>query len=151
DTTYNKHDVQHQFLDVVTQLCGPEQLQTAVDENGRLKGGVYPPVADATKSGFASDYAAKSDSTNPGEPMRCFAPGALPVLTALAKEFVLCDHWFSSMAGPTEPNRMFAHAATSGGWDESPTNRDYEEIFGAKSVGDASAGISFENGTIFDA
>ena len=47
--------------------------------------------------------------------MRGFAPGALPVLTALAKEFVLCDHWFSAMAGPTEPNRMFVHAATSGG------------------------------------
>jgi phospholipase C len=150
DTTYNKHDVKHQFPDVLTQLCGQAQGQTVV-ANGGLKGGEYPQVVEATKRGFAADYAMNSDSTNPGEPMRSFAPGALPVLTALAKEFVLCDHWFSSMAGPTEPNRMFAHAATSGVWDDSPSNRDYEEIFGAKSLGDASYGVSFENGTIFDA
>jgi phospholipase C len=150
DTTYNKHDVKHQFPDVLMQLCGQAQGRAVVANRG-LKGGAYPQVAEATKRGFAADYAMNSDSTNPGEPMRCFAPGALPVLTALAKEFVLCDHWFSSMAGPTEPNRMFAHAATSGVWDDSPSSGDYEKIFGAKSVGDASYGISFENGTIFHA
>jgi len=55
------------------------------------------------------------------------------------------------MAGPTEPNRMFVHAATSAGWDDSPTNSDYEKIFGAKSAGAAGAGISFQHGTIFGA
>ena len=150
DTTFHTHDVQHQFLDVLTQLCGQAEGQ-AVQVNGGLKGGPYPPVAKASNTGFAADYAINSDSANPGEPMRCFAPGALPVLTALAKEFVLCDHWFSAMAGPTEPNRMFVHAATSDVWDDSPTNRDYEEIFGAKSASDAKAGISFSHGTIFDA
>ncbi|MEJ0064022.1 MAG: alkaline phosphatase family protein [Caulobacteraceae bacterium] len=140
--------MQHQILDVLTQLCGQTAAQKAVDASGHLIGGVYPQV---TNAGFAADYATKSDKDNPGEPMRGFKSGTLPVLTALANEFVLCDHWFSAMAGPTEPNRMFAHAATSGGWDDSPTNGDYEEIFGAKSVGDASAGISFANGTIFDA
>ncbi len=150
DTTFHTHDVQHQFLDVVTQLCGQAQGE-AVKVTGGLKGGPYPPVAEAPNRGFAADYAINSDPTNPGEPMRGFAPGALPVLTALAKEFVLCDHWFSAMAGPTEPNRMFVHAATSGVWDDSPTNSDYETIFGAKSAGDADVGISFEHGTIFDA
>jgi phospholipase C len=148
DTTLQKHDPQHQFLDVLTQLCGPAEGD-AVKVSGGLKGGPYPPVAQAPNTGFAADYA-YTDSDNPGEPMRGFAPGALPVLTALAREFVLCDHWFSAMAGPTEPNRMFVHAATSGGWDDSPTNGDYEEIFGLKSVG-ADAGISFEHRTIFDA
>ena len=147
DRTFHTQDVKHQFPDVLTQLCGQAQGQ-AVNANNGLKGGAYPQV---TNTGFAADYAINSDSNNPGEPMRCFAQGTLPVLTALAKEFVLCDHWFSSMAGPTEPNRMFAHAATSGGWDDSPSNSDYEKIFGLKVAGDASAGISFENGTIFDA
>jgi phospholipase C len=149
DTTFHRHDPQHQFLDVLTQLCGQAEGE-AVKVSGGLNGAPYPPVAEASNTGFAADYAITSDLTNPGEPMRGFAPGALPVLTALAKEFVLCDHWFSAMAGPTEPNRMFVHAATSGGWDDSPTNGDYEEIFGAKSTG-ANAGISFEHGTIFDA
>ena len=150
DKTYGSNDVQHQFPDVLRQLCGEEQAKTVIANNG-LKGAPYPPIADVTKRGFAADYAMKSDKTNPGEPMRCFAEGTLPVLTTLAKEFVLCDHWFSAMAGPTEPNRMFAHAATSGVWDNSPTNSDYAEIFGAKAAGDAGYGISFENGTIFDA
>jgi phospholipase C len=150
DRTYHTHDVQHQFLDVVTQLCGQTQGQT-VAQNGGLNGGAYPPLAEARKTGFAADYALKSDAGNPGEPLRCFGRGTLPVLTALAKEFVLCDHWYSAMAGPTEPNRMFVHAATSGVWDDSPTNGDYEEIFGAKSAGAEDYGISFENGTIFDA
>ena len=149
DKTFHTRDVQHQFLNVLTQLCGQKKGDD-VKMSGGLKGGPYPPVVEAADRGFATDYAINSDSDNPGEPMRCFAPGALPVLTALAKEFVLCDHWFSAMPGPTEPNRMFVHAATSGVWDDSPTNRDYEEIFGAKSVGNANAGISFEHGTIFD-
>jgi phospholipase C len=149
DTTYQTHDVQHQFLDVLTQLCGEAEGE-AVRATGGLKGAAYPPVADANARGFAADYALNSDTANPGEPMRCFAPGATPVLTALASEFVLCDHWFSAMAGPTEPNRMFVHAATSGGWDDSPTNTEYEEIFGGKAVGDSDDGIKFEHGTIFD-
>ena len=48
--------------------------------------------------------------------MECFAPGQLPVLTTLAREFVLCDHWFCSVPGPTMPNRLFVHAASSGGY-----------------------------------
>ena len=150
DVIFGKHDVLHQFPDVLTQLCGQAEGQ-AFGPKGNLKGGAYPTVAEPTKTGFAADYGTNSDKTNPGEPMRCFAPRALPVLTALAKEFVLCDHWHSALPGPTEPNRMFVHAASSGGWDDSPTNTDYEEIFGKKGVGDAGAGISFEHGTIFDA
>jgi phospholipase C len=150
DRTFDTHDVKHQFPDVLMQLSGQAEGQAVINNKG-LKGAAYPPVAEANDRGFAADYAINSDPNNPGEPMRCFAPNTLPVLTALAKEFVLCDHWFSSMAGPTEPNRMFAHAATSGGWDDSPSNRDYEEIFGAKAGGGAGAGISFANGTIFDA
>ena len=146
DRTFNTKDVKHQFPDVLMQLCGQAAGQAVIAGNG-LNGGAYPAV---TQSGFAADYALNSDKTNPGEPMRCFASGALPVLTALANEFVLCDHWFSSMAGPTEPNRMFVHAATSGGWDDSPTPGQYEEIFAGKSAGDADDGIAFENGTIFD-
>ena len=45
-----------------------------------------------------------------------------PSLTALAREFVVCDRWFSSMPGPTEPNRWFVHAGTAGFFDEGPTN-----------------------------
>ncbi len=52
--------------------------------------------------------------------MRCFDPKHVPILTQLATEFAVCDRWFSSLPGPTEPNRYFSHAANSNGFDESP-------------------------------
>jgi hypothetical protein len=48
--------------------------------------------------------------------MNCFDPVQLPVLSTLAKNFVLCDHWFADVPGPTMPNRAFVHAATSQGY-----------------------------------
>jgi len=56
------------------------------------------------------------DSTEQGRFLRCFAKGRLPVLHQLAENFVVCNHWFSSVPGPTAPNRLFAHAATSDGY-----------------------------------
>jgi len=67
--------------------------------------------------GFVFDYAQQPGNTlqNAHTIMRCFAPDTLPVLTTLAKEFAICDHWFASVPGPTWPNRFFVHAATSDG------------------------------------
>lgn len=48
--------------------------------------------------------------------MNCFDPVQLPVLSTLAKNFVLCDRWFADVPGPTMPNRAFVHAATSQGY-----------------------------------
>jgi phospholipase C len=53
--------------------------------------------------------------------MRCFEPSQVPVLTTLAREYAICDAWFSSVPGPTLPNRAFAHFGTSfGRLDMSP-------------------------------
>jgi phospholipase C len=49
--------------------------------------------------------------------MKCFdTPRQLKTMAALAAEFVVCDRWFSSVPGPTWPNRLFVHAATSFGF-----------------------------------
>jgi phospholipase C len=48
--------------------------------------------------------------------MQTFVPGQLPALTALAQNFVLCDRWYAEVPGPTMPNRLYVHAATSAGW-----------------------------------
>ncbi len=39
----------------------------------------------------------------------------LPALHTLARNFTICDHWFSSLPGPTWPNRFFALTGTSNG------------------------------------
>lgn len=38
---------------------------------------------------------------------------SLPALHQLATEFTVCDRWFSSLPGPTWPNRLFAMSGTS--------------------------------------
>jgi len=43
------------------------------------------------------------------------ASDRIPFLYALAREFTVCDRWFSSVMGPTWPNRFYMHAATAGG------------------------------------
>jgi phospholipase C len=48
--------------------------------------------------------------------MQTFVSGQLPALTALAENFVLCDRWYAEVPGPTMPNRLYIHAATSAGW-----------------------------------
>lgn len=47
--------------------------------------------------------------------MGYFSLDSLPVIHTLAKAFTICDHWFSSMPGPTWPNRFFVHSGTCKG------------------------------------
>ena len=67
-------------------------------------------------SGFVRNYETKSGSAALGANiMKCFSPAGLPVLTTLARQYAICDHWFSSIPGPTLPNRLYVHCGTSRG------------------------------------
>lgn len=128
-------DPGHEFTDTVEQLGGPGATYPHY--------GPYPPIDNL---GFASNYMGQTPkhpiAHNPGDPLACFAPSQVPVITALAQEFVLCDAWFSSMPGPTWPNRFFVHAGSSSGLDHSPSTWDVLKWM--------TDGYSFQNGTIFD-
>jgi phospholipase C len=125
----------HQFNDVLIQLCGP------TFDNKELNGSPYPTV---NGTGYAAAYGITHGKAQAGQAMACFSRNELPIINALASEFVVCDHWFSAMAGPTEPNRMFVHAATCGNWDDSPSSWQQTE---AELGGED---ISFPTGTIYD-
>jgi phospholipase C len=78
--------------------------------------------ADGTDSGqekmqgFVQNYASDSGNAAHGAAiMRCFQAGTLPILSTLAQQFAVSDKWFSSVPASTIPNRLFAHAASSGG------------------------------------
>jgi phospholipase C len=111
-------DPGHEFKDVLEQLCG-------ADAACKYKGGAYPSV---NNSGFASSYATSvsEDTGTPtlnhiGDIMACFhTRKQLPVIWQLACEFAICDNWYSSLPGPTWPNRFFVHGASSAGWTDSP-------------------------------
>ncbi len=66
---------------------------------------------------FIANYSYRNNNSLPEahKIMRCFAPDRLPALTTLAREFAVCDSWYSSLPGQTWPNRIFVHAATSDG------------------------------------
>lgn len=123
----------HEFEDTLTQLCGAR----AVYPDPRT--GVYPPIDN---SGFIASYRAIG-APAPEKIMCCYSPDQVPVLTTLAREFALCDRWFSSVPGPTWPNRFFIHAASSAGLDDSPS---HFEVATAALV----EGYHFKKGTIYD-
>ena len=54
--------------------------------------------------------------------MQCFTPEQVPVLSTLAREFAVFDHWFCSVPSQTWCNRAFWHAGTSGGKVINPTD-----------------------------
>jgi phospholipase C len=121
------------FDAVLAQLCGGE-ARYPDPATGR-----YPAI---NGSGFVQNYWDRR-APDPTLVMKCFDPTQVPVLTTLAREFAVCDCWFSSLPGPTWPNRFFAHAATSGGLDDSPSALDVL-------VHEVGAGFEFENSTIYD-
>ncbi|GKV26196.1 hypothetical protein SLEP1_g35539 [Rubroshorea leprosula] len=47
--------------------------------------------------------------------MSGFEPGRVPIYTELANEFAVFDRWFASVPASTQPNRFYAHSATSFG------------------------------------
>jgi phospholipase C len=71
------------------------------------------------KAAIASDLSRHFKDTLPGtdpsEIMGMYSPEMLPIMSALAKGFAVCDHWFASAPTQTIPNRSFAAAATSQG------------------------------------
>lgn len=74
--------------------------------------------------GFVRDFAQHYPQTHEDERyqvMAYFKRGDLPVLHALAENYLICDHWFSSVPGPTWPNRFFVHSGTSLGHVDMPS------------------------------
>lgn len=139
-------DPGHEFSDVLIQLCGPTVQHDPWTP--------YPTTID--NSGFVASYATSSTESEPGAPapppladigeiMHCFdTPNQLPVLYQLATEFAVCDHWFSSLPGPTWPNRLFLHGASSGGWTNSPSSEQLQGWYEKTEL------FTLPNGSIFD-
>lgn len=82
----------------------------------------YPPgptnfgfVNNYQKAMLYGSYSFGDDPTNPRAIMKCYTPEQTPVLSALARNFAVCDHYHASVPSQTLPNRSFVHAATSDG------------------------------------
>lgn len=86
-------------------------------------------------SGFVTDFqknVSGNTATDRQNVMGYYLLGRLPALHELATNFTVCDRWFSSLPGPTWPNRFFALSGTSSGrvlMPEGPLQPRLNELF----------------------
>jgi phospholipase C len=107
------------------------QLYNVLDEHNRFKIGeevgapwnAPPAGATPTMDGFVPDYISTFTSEMGRQPtydeyaqiMTGYTPEQLPVLSGIARQFGVFDHWFSEVPSQTFMNRSFWTAATSSG------------------------------------
>jgi phospholipase C len=78
--------------------------------------------------GFVKDFSRSYPTSTPVARqyiMSYYPLDFLPALHRLAREFTVCDHWFSSLPGPTWPNRFFALTGTANGRVAMPGDGDH--------------------------
>ncbi len=129
---HDKDGPSHSFNSVCIQLCN--------DRSGPS------PQRPVKNNGFVHSYrdhlmqrTGSAERKVLAEVMASFTPQQLPAINALAQNFCLCDHWFCEVPGPTMPNRMFIHAATSEGYVHNDFKRPYKsktiyELFEQKNL-----------------
>jgi phospholipase C len=127
------------------------QLFGTIDDHNRAKIGegvtapwnAPPPGATPTMDGFVTDYISTFTGEVGRQPtydeyahiMTGFTPEQVPMLSGIAREFGVFDHWFCEVPSQTFMNRSFWTAATSSGLVvNSPatkwfTENDAETIF----------------------
>ena len=97
-----KIDLPHEHADTLKQLG---------NDTVRLMGGFVDTY-------LGVEGVSESNAGQVEQVMNYFALGdtpaqdKLPALHALARNYLVCDHWFSSMPGPTWQNRFFVHSGT---------------------------------------
>ncbi|AYF97914.1 alkaline phosphatase family protein [Protaetiibacter intestinalis] len=130
----------HPYTGTTDEIMGspnPDPGEPYPHVNTQLFGTVRPPYnipdddSRPTMDGFVTDYAinwteVKGASRAPtnaelGQVMGSFTPEMLPVLSTLAREFAVYDHWYAAVPSQTFCNRSFFHASTSHGF---VTNQD---------------------------
>jgi phospholipase C len=102
------------------RIPNPDPGELWTDINTQLFGNPAPPRSGQipTMGGFVRNYLAQgplnlAEAYDPKQVMHYFMPDQVPVLSALAKQFAVCDGWFASAPCQTWPNRWFVHAATA--------------------------------------
>jgi len=98
----------HELLDTrMTKAQDPPHGGSSVDKQIKGKMG-----------GFVQTYMDERGGpteVHPGDVMGYHAAKHLPVYDHLSEKFCVCDRWFSSVAGSTFPNRLYALAGQAAG------------------------------------
>ncbi|MCI2958168.1 twin-arginine translocation signal domain-containing protein [Agromyces atrinae] len=96
-----------------------------------------------TMDGFLADYVINYERLKKGvapsseeaaQIMGGFSPEMLPVLSTLAKEFAVFDHWFCAVPSQTFCNRSFFHASQSHGFVTNKHGGGYDKWLDADPI-----------------
>jgi phospholipase C len=151
-------DPGHELFDVNQQIFSAQAIPQhcnycactvpSVNEQVFSNTAGVPGLALPMQGFVKSFYTVSGDVGRSHKVMKCFAPNGLQVLTWLAKHYAVCDRWFSSVPGPTLPNRAFAHAGTSGGEAVSPSGMKLHTIYQVLNSQGVSAKIYYQDFTM---
>ena len=110
-------------------MPGADPGEGYLNTNSQLFGTTQAPnpIAPASNDGFVTNFAytlsweSKESGqviagTQPSQIMGIYTPQTLPILSALAKGYAVCDYWFASVPTETFPNRAFVNMGTSQGY-----------------------------------
>ncbi len=84
----------------------------------------------SNNGGFVKNFS-KYDSKTPEDIMGFYDGYDLPVYHNFSENYCICDKWFSSVRGQTQPNRAYAYSGTSEGYSD---NIFPGEFFKAKTI-----------------
>jgi len=79
-----------------------------------------PHDTDSARAEFHGGLNDEFEVLGGGKALTYYTGEDLPYYWALAHRFTLCDHYFCSVLGPTVPNRLYALAASAGGYKNNP-------------------------------
>jgi phospholipase C len=92
------------WTDINTQLFGTPTVPNPIP---------VPPMNGFVKSYLNQKILNPAEVYNAKSVMHYFTPDQVPVISKLAQQFAVCDHWFASAPCQTWPNRWFVHTGTA--------------------------------------
>jgi phospholipase C len=109
-------DPDHDFESVMMQLYGRKTYDaTATPGMDNFVRTYQMTCQKAKDSGDHPNWSAADIVRHSHNVMACHPRENVPILTFFAENYALCTNWYSSLPGPTLPNRLFAHLGTSMG------------------------------------
>ena len=120
--------IRHVMAPTTTRLVQPDPMHDLADVLKQI--GDYK---DPTNLGYVTNYATTYPTiTWPQrqEIMGYYDEGdnVVPNLHTLAKNYTICDRWFSSLPGPTFANRVFMHTGTSKGYTTNSPSNEWDQM-----------------------
>jgi phospholipase C len=115
--------IDEQYADPEGRVLQTQEAFAGLEgEAGALRGCTYNIPGHSWKQGRVQrDHGFLASGTGNDEyAISYFADDALPYHRAITSSFTVLDHYFSSLLGPTFPNRQYLHSAQSEGYKNDP-------------------------------